>query len=74
MSHKAVAIASIPDTLKKMEIEARCNRIIASWQEQCDLAIRLAREDLKEKSNLAKALRDAELREIEKEPPSNEER
>lgn len=68
MSQEVARISSLPDERKKIEIEARYIRTVASWQEQCDLAIRLARVDFKAKCDLAKALRDSELREIEREP------
>lgn len=61
-----IAVSSLPDVRKKMEIEARYCRTVAAWQEQCDLTIRLARVEFKMKSHLAKALRDSELLNIER--------
>jgi len=66
MSTNYVAIASLTDVRKKMEIEARYLRTVAAWQEQCDLGIRMVRAEFKMKCHLARALREAELREIER--------
>jgi hypothetical protein len=64
--HQAIAISSLPDVRKRMEIDNRYRHTVAAWQEQCDLAIRLARAEFKMKCHLAKALRDADLREIDR--------
>jgi hypothetical protein len=66
MSSEVATVSSLPDTRKRMEIEARYNRTVAAWQEQCDLGIRMMRAEFRMKRHLAKALHDAELREVER--------
>jgi len=73
MSQEAVIISSLPDTRKRMEIEARYNRTVAAWQEQCDLGIRMMRAEFRMKCHLAKSLCDAELRELERNANAHEE-
>jgi hypothetical protein len=67
VSTTALAVSSLMDARKRMEIESRYSRTVSAWQEQTDLAIRMIRAEFKMKCHLAKALRDAELREIERE-------
>jgi len=60
------AVTSLSDFHKRVEIEAKFNRTVADWQVQCDLAIRLARAEFRMKCHLARALYEAELRELDR--------
>jgi hypothetical protein len=66
MGAKDISVPSLPNIRKKMEIDTRYLKTVAAWQEQCDLAIRMVRAEFKMKCHLAKALRDADLRELER--------
>lgn len=60
------AIASISEFHKKAEIESRYNRTVAAFQEQSDMAIRMVKAEFRMKCHIAKALHEAELRELER--------
>jgi hypothetical protein len=66
MSTKDVAVSSLVDIRKKIEIDSRYHKTIAAWQEQCDLGIRMVRAEFRMKCHLARMLRDADVRELER--------